>query len=244
MSIKISLRIRIISTVILLSSTINVFGDRTIHISELLPGDIIFWAKINSNDRAGHIAVITDTNNLYAKDIKITHATDNPKYNSFVKTHILPSSKLLPGGKEYKVIRLKSPKLAKSFTKLLNSWVGKISFDKNMELLMNKWDDSLIKYSTETKIKIHNLIYKHIPNKLTFSTPQKGMCSEIIIKALQESFHELYNVIPHGLHLDPGLCPPSTMMLSLIKDNENFDLLGTLFIEDYKKIEQKNATAQ
>jgi hypothetical protein len=117
------------------------------------------------------------------------------------KTHILPSSKLLLSGKEYKVIRLKNAKLISYFINLLNSWVNKISFDKNMELLMNKWDDSLIKYSTETKI--HNLMYEHTSTKFDFHQPKKEMCTEIIIKALQQSFYKLYNTVPLSLHLVP-----------------------------------------
>ena len=77
-------------------------------------------------------------------------------------------------------------------------------------------------------------MYDSITPKFDFHPPKKGMCTEIIIKALQQSFYKLYNTIPPSLHLDPGLCPPSVMMLSLIMNKEYFNLLGTLFIKDYR----------
>jgi hypothetical protein len=57
------------------------------------------------------------------------------------------------------------------------------------------------------------------------------MCSEIVIIALQKSFSQ-NNIsnLPIALQVDPILCPPSTFMFAIERDNINFEIIGKLHV--------------
>lgn len=204
--------------------------------SDLLEGDILFWKSIGTNDRAGHVAVISYVNNIQ-KNIQIAHATNNPKYNAFVETYLLPSEKLRQHNKHYFVIRIKDAEIRNQFIKIIHEWLKyKIKFNVKHEILMNKWDDSMSYYSTKSKLQLQHLMFSeklltNIADHSNLIAEQEYMCSEIIIIALQKAFSVNNNKIsnlPISLKLDSILCPPSVMMLSLIHDHKNFQILGEI----------------
>ena len=112
----------------------NNFNDpNAIHQVYLNTGDIVFWKDINKADRAGHVAVVSQSSDT-AENAKIMHSTDHPKYNAFVETHMLPSSKLLENNKYYWVIRIKDQKIRQAFIRTLNAWLQeKIPFNAESE---------------------------------------------------------------------------------------------------------------
>lgn len=206
----------------------NNFNDpNAIHQVYLNTGDIVFWKDINKADRAGHVAVVSQSSDT-AENAKIMHSTDHPKYNAFVETHMLPSSKLLENNKYYWVIRIKDQKIRQAFIRTLNAWLQeKIPFNAESEALMNKWDDSMSLYSTAFKFKLQNQLFAENPTN-NLSIPNQGyMCSEIIIIALQKAFvQNNITKLPASLQIDPTLCPPSTFMFAIASDNKNFEIIG------------------
>ncbi|MDF2964939.1 MAG: hypothetical protein K0Q51_327 [Rickettsiaceae bacterium] len=205
-----------------------------ISVSELLPGDIIFWKALDQEDRAGHVAVVTITSKI-PQNIRIAHATDNPKYYSFVETYIPPSKKLITQNKYYYVIRIADPSFKQQLLNEIQTLLKrKIPFNSKSEKLMNQWDDSMVGYPAEVKLKLQNVLFQH--KKLKLNIPDEAfMCSEVIIVALQKSWLKSKGMdLPKSLQLDPILCPPSTMLFALERDLRNFKNIGELRVEDYK----------
>ncbi len=207
-------------------------SSKIIQAIDLEQGDLIFWKTTDQIDRAGHIAIVNQTSSN-PKDLRIAHATDNPKYNAFVSTYLQPSANIQQHGKYYYVIRIKDPVVRTKFCNLVSEWLEKnIPFNAKHEAEMIQWDDSLAKLSTEHKVILQHELFA----KRKCSQPQINsighMCSEIAILALQKAFMltDKDNTTPQALHLDPILCPPSTMMLSLMQDKDNFEILGELYI--------------
>ena len=197
----------------------------------LKKGDIIFWVSKDKIDTAGHVAVINKTaSNL--NNMKIVHSTDHPLHNSFVSTHLPPSSKIAKHGKKYISFRIKNHFIRKNFIKQLNAWLCKdIPFSKSNELKMNKFDDSLKNFSTNEKILLQNFMFKL--KKLDFKKAHKvlttAMCTEVILTALHNAFLA-QGSIPNSLYLIPELCPPSLMFFSIKNDQTNFIHIGNLEI--------------
>lgn len=205
---------------------------------DLLAGDIVFWKLHNTDNRAGHIAVITTASDI-AKDIRISHATDHPDYNAFVETYLQPTEKIQKQNVDryYYVIRIRDTQTKKYFLSILNEWLSiNIPFNSTTEDLMNKWDDSMVAYSTEVKVQLQNQLFIAKNNIVDVVPPEGYMCSEVIITALQKAFIIKYGSIsklPNSLQLDSSLCPPSTMMLALSKDQKNFQILGELIMPNF-----------
>lgn len=193
---------------------------------DLRDGDLVFWKDCKQADRAGHIAVINvATEN--PQDLRIIHATDNPKYYAFVETHMLASAKLLENDKHYWIIRIQDPEIRNNFISILRLHLQKnIPFNANSEELMNKWDDSMATYSTAFKFKLQNQIFAQMRPKSNHIPDAGYMCSEIVILALQQAF--MQHGLPTSLQLDPVLCPPSTLMFAVEHDRDNFEVIGDL----------------
>lgn len=205
---------------------------KNVNTSNLLAGDILFWKVKDQENRAGHVAVIISSDDT--KHIRIAHATDNPKYNAFVETYLPPSEKIKKQDRYYFVLRIKDSLLRENFLKIIQDWLSyKIPFNAEHEALMNKWDDSMVAYSTNIKVMLQNLLFSE-NNILQDQLPSDGfMCSEIIIIALQKAYFLTYgqsSQLPSSLKVDPILCPPSTMMLALCDDQQNFVILGELYV--------------
>lgn len=220
------------------SSVLNMKASETtrINTSELQVGDIIFWKLSNEENRAGHVAVVRTASDI-PPDIRIVHSTDHPDYNAFVETYLKPTEKIQKQNRIYYVLRILDTTLKNNFLKILNEWVElHIPFNPTSEALMNKWDDSLVAYPAATKLQVQNQLFWAKDATLD-SIPTDGyMCSEVIIVALQKAFlmvHGDISKLPSSLQLDPILCPPSTLMLALSQDQQNFEALGELIVPNF-----------
>lgn len=200
----------------------------------LQAGDIVFWKDTEKPNRAGHVAVISSSSEN-AQMSRILHATDHPKYNAFVETHMLPSAKLLKNNKYYWVVRIRDQKIRQLFIENLYAFQHKkIPFNAVSEELMNKWDDSMSLYSTEFKFKLQKQLFAEIPPD-NAAIPNDGyMCSEVIIVALQNAWQNNPKKLPESLQISPLLCPPSTFMFALENDHNNFEILGKLHVPPFE----------
>ncbi len=201
---------------------------------DLLPGDLVFWKVENQDYRAGHIAVTTKTA-ANDKEIRIAHATDHPSYNKFTETYLQPSNKIKQHKRYYFIIRILNMQTRRLFLQTITRWLEwQIPFDAHHEKLMNQWDDSMVMYSEQIKLKLQNILFSSTPRKHSFNLNKKStvMCSEVIILALQQAFKHTMT-LPMSLKIDPILCPPSTMLFAFIEDRENFQIVGRLMVEDF-----------
>ena len=220
------------------SSVLNMKASETtrINTSELQVGDIIFWKLSNEENRAGHVAVVRTASDI-PQNVRIVHSTDHPDYNAFVETHLKPTEKIQKQNRTYYVLRILDAKLKNNFLEILNEWVGlHIPFNTASESLMNKWDDSLVSYPAATKLQLQNRLFWAKSPAIDTISADGYMCSEIIIIALQKAFlmeHSDVAKLPASLQLDPVLCPPSTLMLALSKDQQNFAVLGELIVPNF-----------
>lgn len=207
----------------------NTWND--IQFKDLLVGDIIFWADTTTHDRAGHVAIVTQVS-TDIKKLRIAHSTDNPKYISFVETYLPSSSQIGKLKKHYVVLRLKSHRKRECLNLLIKKWLYLgIPFNAEHEKKMNRWDDAMPTVTSATKVKLQHIMFTD-GKKITRPLPPGGfMCSEVVIEALQRVF---MSTLPDSLRLDPVLCPPSTMMLSLLQDHHNFLSLGVLTIPKFE----------
>jgi len=199
---------------------------------QLLAGDLVFWKIRGGADLSGHVAVITNISEA-AQQLKISHATNNPKYDAFTETYMQTSAKLQQENRYYLVLRVNDQQLRTAFVRILREWLDlNLTFNHQHEALMNQWDDSMAWFTTEYKLKLQNMIYLG-DGGLEHGIPPNGfMCSEAVIIALQQAFLLTSGGVqlPRSLQLDPILCPPSTLMLAFMRDTETFKILGELTV--------------
>lgn len=232
-------RYRIVVLLIISALVIYAFGvmfsskERPVAAAQLLAGDIVFWKIRSSDNLSGHVAVITSTS-VDAERLKVSHATNNPKYDAFVETHMQTSAKLQQENRYYLVLRITDLQLREVFVKILQHWLDlNLAFNHQHEASMNQWDESTAWFTTDYKLKLQNMIYLG-NDALDHAIPKNGfMCSEALLIALQKAFLLTSGEVlqlPKSLRLDPILCPPSTMMLSFMRDTKTFKILGELWV--------------
>lgn len=217
--------------------------------SYLRAGDLLFWKKSNRVDRAGHVAVVTHAS-AEPKDIRVAHATDNPKYSGFVETHLPASEQIASpdGDRHYFGLRIRDDKIRAAFLTVLEEWLQKkIPFNTQHEKKMNAWDDRWPNVPTEDKVRWQHTCFHEYPSGTDISKAGV-MCSEVIILALHTVLLQSgipRSQFPTALQLDPVLCPPSTLMLAFEEDAQYFEALGRVEVPKFEfSPEEKQAHRQ
>ena len=209
-------------------------ANNILYSEDIKDGDVIFWSDIDKPYRAGHIAVVNTVKKR--NSIEVIHSTDNPKYNALAITNLPSTNKVKKHNKKYTVIRIQDLQTRKLFLSTLRKWSKKnIKFAKNTEIKMNKWDDSLVTFTSFDKVKIQKLMFElaNIFNKLPHKLPASAMCTEIILLAMQNSYYLSKHQLPKSIKLIPDLCPPSVMITAMMLDHDNFRIMGILVVRDY-----------
>lgn len=214
-----------------------------INLKDLKPGDLIFTVSNQDTRSSGHVAMIYKTH-LKPRHIRIIHATDCPDYFSVCITKLNPTSKIEKYGNHYEVVRCVNQELLQVSLYLINLWVKfHPKFDNKKLEKMHDFDHK--RSSEADKISENNKIFntEEYRNKIRnyfearhFSPylPENSegfFCSSLFILLFQlASINNDSILLYRELHLDCDYTSPSTLLNSLLSNENNFRRLGELKI--------------
>lgn len=226
------------------------------HYDDLLPGDIIFTLSKSFQPLLGHVAVCSYVEKN-PQDIRIIHATNNPKYFGVAQTH-LNSSSSLPEGMQYTVIRCLEYDVLEKFLELLFEFATyRIAFssEKNLNLkqmntanlsLANQCTIANKQFSEASNIAQLKQYLINWPAKLLdtiLDSNENGFtCSSVIMFCLQIAFLKTKKKIPASLHIFFHSTTPR-MLHHVLPFEPCFKSLEVLTVE-YQSTEEEKKTRE